>query len=176
VNQSVYGETSPGWNSDFDYPALWHNGYGTLSLDRPNRIRFDGYWLTPLRLGIGLQAFTESGAPVNQMGYFNRNKGPLIFLVPRGSAGRLPANWGTNLTLSYPVSIGPMTATLQAYLFNVFNKQIAISRTIRGRNKAPHDYPRSLYDPNQDQANDNYGSVNLRSQPRSFRAAVRVSF
>ena len=71
VNQGVYGQTNPGINHDFDYPAVWHNGYGTLALDRPNRFRFDGYWVTPWRLSVGLQAFVESGAPLNQMGYFN---------------------------------------------------------------------------------------------------------
>ena len=120
--------TLPGTNVDFDYPAFWHNGYGILSLDRPHRLRLDVAWVTPWRLSVGLDAFVESGAPLNKLGYFNRNYGSIVFLVPRGSAGRLPTLWGTDLTLSYPIAIGPVTVTLQAYLFNVFNKQIAISR------------------------------------------------
>ena len=48
--------------------------------------------------------------------------------MPRGSEGRLPTLWDANLTLSYPIAIGPATVTLQAYLFNVFNKQIAVAR------------------------------------------------
>src|SRR5262249_26301443 len=34
VNQ-LTGRTVPGANQDFDYPALWHEGYGRLFLDRP---------------------------------------------------------------------------------------------------------------------------------------------
>ena len=128
VNQGAYGLTWPGINDDFDYPQMWHNAYGILALDRPHRFRLDGYWVTPWRLSVGLQAFVESGAPLNRLGYFNESYGASVFLVPRGSEGRLPTLWGTNLTLSYPIVIGPATVTLQAYLFNVFNKQIAISR------------------------------------------------
>ena len=176
VNQAVYGQTTPAYNTDFDYPALWHNAYGALGLDRPNRFRFDGFWVTPWRVSIGLQAFAESGTPLNEMGYFNRDYGPLIFLVPRGSAGRLPTYWGTNLTASYPFVIGPATVTLQAYLFNMFNKQIAISRDDSYTTSITAGYPDTAFDPNQEQTNPYYGAVNHRSQPRVFRAAVRVSF
>jgi len=42
---------------------MWTNGYGKLTLDRPHHFRFDGYWVTPWRLSLGMQAFAESGAP-----------------------------------------------------------------------------------------------------------------
>ncbi len=71
VNQSAYGQSWPGVNSDFDYPQMSHNGYGALALDRPHRFRFDGYWVSPWRLSVGLQAFAESGAPLNRLGYLN---------------------------------------------------------------------------------------------------------
>jgi hypothetical protein len=110
------------------------------------------------------------------MGYFNEGYGSLIFLVPRGSAGRLPTYWGTNLTASYPFAIGPATVTLQAYLFNVFNKQIAISRDDSYTTSLTAGYPETVFDPDQPANNPYYGSVNHRSAPRAFRAAVRVSF
>jgi hypothetical protein len=176
VNQSVYGQTWPGINSDFDYPSLWHDGYGTLALDRTNRFRFDGYWVTPWRLSVGLQAFVETGAPLNQMGYFNEFNGILVFLVPRGSVGRLPTLWGTDLTLSYPIVVGPTTVTLQAYLFNVFNQQIAVDRDNSWSISPPEGFPATIYDPNQEQTNPYYGDVTRRQDPRVFRAAVKVSF
>jgi hypothetical protein len=176
VNQGVYGQTNPGINSDFDYPALWHNGYGTLALDRTNRFRFDGYWVTPWRLSVGLSAFVETGAPLNKMGFFNSGYGAYVFLVPRGSVGRLPTLWGTNLSLNYPIAIGPVTVTLQAYLFNVFNKQIAVDRDNSWSISPPAGFPATIYDPNQEQNNPYYGSVTRRQDPRVFRGAVRVSF
>jgi hypothetical protein len=176
VNQGAYGLTWPGINADFDYPQMYHNAYGILALDRPHRFRVDGYWVTPWRLSVGLQAFVESGAPLNRLGYFNEFYGASVFLVPRGSEGRLPTLWGTNLALSYPIAIGPATVTLKADLFNVFNKQIAISRDEEWSVTRPPDYPASLFDPNQEQNNPEYGKVTGRSDPRVFRAAVRVSF
>lgn len=170
VNE-VFRQTYPGWNGDFDFPMYWHNAYGILALDRPNHFRFDGSWVTPWRLSVGLQAFVESGAPLNKIGYY------WVFLVPQGSAGRLPTLWGANLTLSYPIAIGPVTVTLQAYLFNLFNKQIAISRDEgSSTNNPPENFPATIYDPNQEQNNPNYGYVTGRYAPRSFRAALRVSF
>jgi outer membrane receptor protein involved in Fe transport len=176
VNEGLYGATLPGLNQDFDYPALWHNGYGILALDRPNRFRLDGFWVSPWRLSVGLQAFAESGAPLNRLGYFNFIYGSMVFLVPRGSEGRLPTLWGANLTLSFPIAVGPVTVTAQAYLFNIFSKQIAISRDDAWSISPAEGYPLTIYDPNQERNNAYYGSVTGRSEPRSFRAALRVSF
>ena len=61
--------------------------------------------------------------------------------------------------------------TLQAYLFNVFNKQIAISRD-EAWSVSRRSYPATIFDPNQEQNNDDYGKVMDRSDPRVFRAAV----
>ena len=167
----IFRETNPGYNGDFDFPMYWHNAYGILALDRPNHFRLDGVWVTPWRLTFGLQAFVESGTPLNKIGYYG------VLLVPQGSAGRLPTLWGTNLTLSYPIAIGPVTVTLQAYLFNIFNKQIAISRDEGwSTNNPPANFPATIYDPNQEQTNRDYGYVTGRYAPRSFRAALRVSF
>lgn len=40
----------------------------------------------------------------------------------------------------------------------------------------PEGFPETIYDPNQEQNNEEYGKVTGRSDPRVFRAAVRVSF
>ena len=63
--------------------------------------------------------------------------------------------------------------TLQAYLFNVFNKQIAVFRNEEWSVKPPEGYPATIYDPNQAQNNAEYGKVLDRSDPRVFRGAVR---
>ncbi len=177
INEAGHNETSPGITGAFSYPAKWHNAYGTLALDRPNRFRLDGYWVTPRRLSIGVQAFAESGAPYNKLGYFNGNYGPAIYLEPRGSAGRLPTLWEANLQLAYPIVFGPVTATLQAYVYNVFNNQIATTvDEVWGSDLPPAGYPGTIYDPKQKQDNPTYGQVTWRSPPRSFRAGLRVSF
>jgi len=166
----------PGTSEALDYPATWPNNYGALALDRPQHFRLDSYWVTPWRLSIGLQAFAESGAPLNKMGYFNGNLDPVIYLVPRGSAGRLPTLWEANLMLAYPIVFGPVTATLQVYLENLFNNQIATSRDEDWSYGPPPGYPTTIYDPNQPQTNPTYGQVTDHYAPRFFRAALRLSF
>ena len=173
-NQSL-GQTTPGINWVFGWPPFWHNGYGALALDRPNRFRLDGYWVTPLRVSVGLQAFVESGAPLDRLGYFT-GFGAVVMLDRRGSAGRLPTLWEANLTLSYPIRVGPLTATLQGYLYDVFNNQIVTSRDEGWTTAPPEGYGGTIYDPNQVQNNPSYGRVTSRSAPRSFRAALKVAF
>ncbi len=90
--------------------------------------------------------------------------------------GRLPALWEANLTLGYPIAVGPVTVTVQAYLFNAFNNQIATSRDEVWSRSPPDGFPATIYDPNQEQNNRGYGKVTSRYAPRQFRAALRVSF
>jgi hypothetical protein len=172
------GQTDPGINFDFDYPQLWVNDYGRLSLDRPHSFRLDGTWTAPFGLFVGAQFFVQSGAPTNRMGYLNQYSfgGEGVFLVPRGTEGRLPTQWEANLTLGYPLRAGPLTATLQLYVFNLFNNQIPLARDDGWSIYPPPDYPSSLHDPNQEQNNPNYGKYTARQSPRLVRAAVRVSF
>jgi outer membrane receptor protein involved in Fe transport len=167
-----------GESFSFDYPAFLHNAYGELPLDRPNRFRFDAYWVSPWQVVLGLQAFAETGAPLSKYGYYSANYPyEAIFLTQQGSEGRLPALWGANLTLSYPIYFGPVTVTLQGYLYNIFNKQIATSKDEAWNySQPPPGYPFTIFDPNQPQTNSDYGYVTSRSSPRLFRAAVKVSF
>lgn len=171
-----YGQTNPGSNGDFDYPQLSHNSYGRLFLDRPHSFRLDGYYTTPFKLLVGLQAFFRSGAALDKVGYFSENFGSAIQLVQRGYAGRMPSNWDANLILAYPMDVGPLTATVQLYVFNLFNNQIATTRDTAWTIQPPPDYPASLFDPNQQRDNPNYGKITSRQEPRLVRAAVRISF
>jgi hypothetical protein len=177
VNEGAIGETSPGVTTTFYFPGMWQsNSYGALALDRTHRLRLDGYWRTPWRISIGLQAFLESGAPYNKLGYLNNIVGPAAYLEPRGSAGRMPTLWEANLQLAYPVAIGPVTVTLQAYLFNAFNNQTATTVDEVWSWDPPAGYPATINDPDQAQGNPTYGQVTWRYPPRSFRAGMRVSF
>jgi hypothetical protein len=170
------GQTDPGINFDFDYPEMYHNSYGRLYLDRPHSFRVDGYYATPFKLFVGLQAYVQSGAPESRLGYLNQYSPGTIQLVKRGTEGRLPTVWEANLTLGYPFRVGPATVTVQAYVFNLFNNQIATSRDDSWSNNAPPDYPASLYDPNQEQNDPEYGKTTSRQEPRSIRGSLKISF
>jgi hypothetical protein len=110
------------------------------------------------------------------MGYFNQNYGSVIYLVPRGSAGSLPTLWEASLTLAYPIVLGPVTVTLQGYLYNLFNHQTPTLRDQVWTLNQVQPYPAAIYDASVPRDNDDYGKNQSRYAPRSFRAAVRVSF
>ncbi len=164
INEENAGPV-PGRNIDFDFPELWYNAYGRLFLDRPNRFRFDGFGTGPWGLTLGLQFFVASGAPLNRLGYFAPYQSSMIYLDPRGSAGRLPTLWDATLSLSCPFTVGPTTVTLLAYVFNVFDNQIPLTRENAWTTG-----------PDPDAVNPDYGKFTSRQAPRFFRAAVRVSF
>ncbi len=173
------GQTDPGMNADADYPAQYQNNYGRLYLHRPHSFRLDGFYATPFQLFVGFQGYVQSGAPQSRLGYsagWPFFQGGDVWLVKRGSDGRMPTAWEVNLTLGYPFRVGPTTVTVQAYVFNLFNNQIATSRDDVWSNRPPPDYPVSLHDPNQEQNNPEYGKVTSRQDPRLVRASLKISF
>ena len=88
----------------------------------------------------------------------------------------MPYNWDANLTIAYPIAVGPLSATVQVYVFNLFNNQIATAQETAWTTQQPGDYPVSLFDPNQPQTNPDYGKTTSRQGPRLVRAAVHISF
>ena len=177
VSNGFFGQTDPGINVDFDYAAANRNIYGRLFLDRPHKFRLDGFYTTAIGLSVGLQAFVSSGAPLNRLGFFNDFYGSFIQLVPKGTAGRLPADADANLVLQYPIRVGPATVTLQAYVFRVFNHQTPTAKDPEWTVGPPADYPASLYDASVPSDNSTfYGKITARQEPRFLRGAVRIEF
>ena len=174
--QQDYSQTDPGVSADYDYPPLLHNNYGRLYLDRPHSFRLDASYTTPFGLFAGLQGFVQSGAPQDRLGYFNQFYSATINLVPRGEAKTLPTLWEANLTLGYPILLGPLTVTLQAYAFNLFNNQIETAEDVGWTVRRPAGYPATLYDPNVPSNNPNYGKILSRQSPRLLRFALKASF
>ncbi len=58
----------------------------------------------------------------------------------------------------------------------MFNNQIEISRDENWSLQQPSGYPASIFDPNQEQSNTEYGKVTGRQDPRLLRLAMKVSF
>jgi hypothetical protein len=173
----------PGANVDRDYPQFSHKDYGRLFLDRPHSFRLDASYAAPFGLFVGVQGYVQSGAPLSKMGYFNFPYnffygGSQIYLTPRGTEGRLPALWESSLTVGYPIRVGEATVTIQAYVFNLFNNQIATWASSNYTTSPPPGYPASLYNPAVPPADvsPDYGKVLSRQDPRLFRMAIRVSF
>ncbi len=191
-----YQQTDPGITADYDYASFLHGKYGRLYLDRPHNFRLDTTYVTPFKLSVGLQAYVQSGPPTSKVGYFNAGYGAQVQLVPIGTAGRLPAEYEANVLLGYPINVGPATVTLQASVFDLLNRQAVTNVDNNWQISQGANYPQTTAQISQlfyapctaaqandpignrcnEQNNSNYGKATSRQAPRSFRAAVKVSF
>jgi hypothetical protein len=164
------GQTFPAQSGEFNYGYFSRNSYGRLYGDRPHSLRLDGVWFTPLRLWVGLAANLYSGAPLNRFGYAGAR------LDRRGYTGRMRSLWEADLTLGYPIVVGPATVTIRAYVHHLFNNQFPTSTDEGWSDERPDGYPDTLWDPDQPKTNPYYGFVTFRQAPRLFRASLKISF
>src|SRR5262249_32955056 len=125
--QESTGQTDPGLNEDFDYPAFLQGASGRLELDRPNQGRLDAVYNAPWGLSAGLQFYVRTGPPTSVLGDYGGGYYQALFLSQRGHAGRLPTDYEMNLSLAYNWAVGPVTITPQAYAFQLLNRQTPTS-------------------------------------------------
>ncbi len=126
--QASTGQLDPNINSAFDYADFLVNADGKLSNDRLFQFKLDGSYefskgaLTGLNLGLSTHVL--SGLPLNAYGYSLAYQNWEYYLAPRGSVGRGPKDWETDLQARYPIKLsGPRRMVLQADIFNLFNRQ-----------------------------------------------------
>ena len=120
----------PNITSDFDLAALMVNRTGALPGDVPNSFKLDaGYVVelsprTKLQLGGSLRA--EQGQPINYLGADTLYGQSEVFILPRGSGGRLPWLWQVNVRVATTYRLGgPYAATLSLDIFNLTNNRAA---------------------------------------------------
>jgi hypothetical protein len=119
---------APNGNNAYDYPDLYTNQNGPLPNDRPHLAHVDGYYTHPLGYGdilLGLSFSAQSGMPRNYMSALLSGY-QLVFLLPRGSAGRTPTTTELNAKIAYSRQLAPRVR-LEVFvdLFNIFNQQEA---------------------------------------------------
>ncbi len=128
------GQADPNINADFDYPGLVVNATGRLRNDRTHQVKLSGYYAFPFGLTAGLNASFATGRPysirgcaadVTACGAGYNQEG---YLVPRGSAGDLPATYEADLHLEYGLRLGGLTVTPVVDVFNLLNRQGVTSR------------------------------------------------
>lgn len=126
--QASTGQLDPNINSAFDYADFLVNSQGRLSNDRNVQVKLDGSYefskggLTGLNVGVSTHWY--AGTPLNAYGYSSAYQNWEYYLVPRGSVGRGPSDWESDVQLSYPIRFGGnKRLSLQADIFNLFNRQ-----------------------------------------------------
>ncbi len=165
------GQSNPHGNFDFDYPGLTQNFDGRLANDRPNQAKLTGFYSFGFGLTAGVNAYYRSGIPIDQLGSFALvNGAPIpLFLAPRGSAGRTPADWDLDLHVDYPYTAGPIRIDFILDLFRVFNHQTVLRVN-------PFFNEDGFQADNVIQTNPTFGQPLLRSDPRLLRFGMTVGF
>jgi hypothetical protein len=117
------GQADPNINADF-----------RLRNDRTHQVKLSGYYAFPFGLTVGTNVNYATGRPYSIRGcapdpvacaggYSQEG-----YLVPRGSAGDLPATYEADLHLEYGLRVGALTITPIVDVFNLLNRQGVTSR------------------------------------------------
>jgi hypothetical protein len=128
------GQVDPGITALFDIPSTTVNATGLLPQHRRHQFKFDGSYEFDFGLLVGMSYRYTSGASFDALGQPDVGNGAYseFHLLPRGSAGQLPAltTWDVHLDYTLKFS-GKMSLALYADIFNLFDFQEAtsVSRT-----------------------------------------------
>lgn len=123
----ITGAINLGASRQYDTPELVRNSYGPLSFDTPHRVKVDGFYRFDFKevgaLVVGSSFRFASGFPISMRVGNGRNQGEFpVYLLPRGTAGRLPPSYQLNLSLQYAYPLrDDMALGVGARLFNVTN-------------------------------------------------------
>src|SRR5262249_9735735 len=125
------GTADPNISALYDYYDFFTSGQvlngvprpftasGYLSNDRRHQVKVSGVYLTPFNLSFGMTAYYRTGTPISRLGLSEAYGRYEFFLLPRGSEGRVPADYEADIHLGYPLQIGPVTLTTLVDVFNV---------------------------------------------------------
>ncbi len=125
-SDKYFGNPGIDYGLTFPYQAL--NSTGALPNDQPHVAKLSGVWSASDAMTVGAVFTWASGTPLNEFGVGpNENVFFPAFLVPRGSAGRMPSILDTDLRLSYAIRSGPMGgARLTLDALHLGNRQTTV--------------------------------------------------
>jgi hypothetical protein len=126
--QAEQNYVAPNGTNAYDTPDLYYNTRGLLPNDRTHQIKLDGYYALPVGPGavtLGLSFVGRSGMPRNYMSNLLPGANyQIVYLLPRGTAGRTPFVTQLDLHVAYGQKIRN-NLKLEGFIdfFNVFDQQ-----------------------------------------------------
>jgi len=126
------GAINIGASTQYDIPELVRNSYGPLFDNRPHNVKLDGFYSFDLkkagRLTLGASVRYQSGTPINVQADNNRYAGQfLVYVLPRGSGGRIEPSYFANLSVSYAYPLpGELELEFTARLANLTNNKAVL--------------------------------------------------
>lgn len=162
----------PNTTPQFDFVEVMKKAEGLLPNDRTHVLKLNGSYSTPIRLTCGFSIVWQSGTPLNDLGNSIRGSGWPIFLVPRGSAGRLPSIWDLNMRFSCRLLNHQAARFKPRLILDIFH--IGSQRTVVQRDQ--WHYFTQTADGQQTDANPAYGMPLRFQPPMSMRLGMELDF
>jgi hypothetical protein len=106
IFDAVYHTSFPNSSSAFnDLNTARRNAAGLVSNDRPHVFKFSGSYRFLPELGVGISFIAQSGTPLSEYVYTDQG---VLFLSPRGSAGRTLPIWDLSARITYELPFGEL--------------------------------------------------------------------
>lgn len=139
------GAVNIGASTQYDLPELVRNSYGPLAFNAPHRVRLNGFYTFNMEragaLTVGTSFNAKSGYPISLRADNNRYAGQnLVYLIPRGSGGRIQPNYQWNLSASYAYALTRnLELEVSSRIFNVTNAKavLRVDETYSFQNARP---------------------------------------
>ena len=161
----------PSASPQYDFVSQLLDATGLLPNDRTHSFKLVGSYRTPFGLTCGASFWWTSGTPLNIWGASVFPAHP-IFLVPRGTAGRLPSIWDLSVRLSYDVPSQAPFGPRPRLILDVYH--IGSPSTVVQRDQTK--YLGLDANGNQSYPNPVYGSPMRFQPPMSMRLGLEVGF
>jgi hypothetical protein len=120
------GRSSPNVNRFFDgiymsFDQFGNPTYGRLGTDRPHQAKAQVVYDFPFGTTIGFNQYLANGTPISRQ---VSNFGLPFFYLGRGSEGRTPAYFQSDLYLQHVLRFGHQSVQVSANILNLFDQDI----------------------------------------------------
>lgn len=156
---------NPGNYQGLQVPEQVPNSYGYMPNDRRHVFKMNASYRFRFGLTAGTSFSMMSGTPYNEFGNSPFGLQRYIYLVERGTAGRLPILWDLNLRLTYDLDVGSVHGKVFLDALHVGSPM----KTVMVDEEKFFDYDMTL-------PNDNYGNVVQYQPPMMVRLGVNLDF
>lgn len=162
----------PNCTPQFDFVEVTRNAEGLLPNDRTHVFKLNGSYDSGIGLSGGFSFIWQSGTPLSEFGNSSRVSGSPVFLVPRGTAGRLPSLWDLNLRLSYDLGKKINSRFSSRLIADIFH--IGSQRTVVQQDQ--WHYFTQDSEGRQTDPNPAYGMPQRFQPPTSVRLGMEIDF
>jgi len=153
----------PGDYQGLQVPEQVPNSYGYMPNDRRHVFKINASYRFKFGLTAGTSFWLMSGTPYNEFGTSPYGAKRYVYLLERGTAGRLPTLWDLNMRLTYDFDIASVHGKLFLDALHVGSPM----KTVQLDEVRFNDYEET-------NPNENYGNVVQYQPPMMIRIGINI--